>query len=289
MPAYNRIIIFLSLLAVCWVSTAGQDAIEIIPLKHRTVQEMVEVVRPLVEPGGTVTGMSNQLIIRATPGQIALVRDLLEKIDRPARNLMITVRQGQKSDQSIDAMGAAIDIQSDHARIRAGGPVPRRGLILEGRDGDSAIRGGIVRRDSYSGNDSEQRVQVLEGRQAFIRVGQSVPLPRRQVHIVGNTARVTDSVQYHDVTSGFYVLPRLSGDRVTLEISPYRNTPGNRTGLVETQQLSTAVSGRLGEWLDLGGIIDSQQRSQRGYLYKNETSINDQRSIWVKVEETKQR
>lgn len=70
-------------------------------------------------------------------------------------------------------------------------------------------------------------VSGLQG-QLIVRVGQSVPVHERQVRrVVINgqvVEQVVDATQYRDVTTGFYVLPRLSGDRVTLDVSPQRET-----------------------------------------------------------------
>jgi len=77
-----------------------------------------------------------------------------------------------------------------------------------------------------------QTLQLLEGNSAFVRTGQSAPVPQRQVlrTIVNGqiVERVIDSVEYRDVMTGFYALPRLAGDRVTLEISPQRDSPPTR-------------------------------------------------------------
>ena len=72
---------------------AAAQGLEIIPLQHRTVEQVLPVLRPLLEPGGTLTGQSNQLIVRASPRNLAEIRSALEAIDRPLRRLQISVRQ----------------------------------------------------------------------------------------------------------------------------------------------------------------------------------------------------
>ncbi|NJN46309.1 MAG: hypothetical protein HC808_07345 [Candidatus Competibacteraceae bacterium] len=77
--------------------------------------------------------------------------------------------------------------------------------------------------------------------------------------------------------------PRLQGDRVTLEISPHRQRE-TADGWVETQSLYTTVTGRLGEWLEVGAS-DEQSTSRNHAItgYRNETRLDEHR-IQLKVE-----
>jgi type II secretory pathway component GspD/PulD (secretin) len=77
----------------CGAAAAGaQHALEIIPLRSRTVEQVLPVLQPLVEPGGTLSGARNQLFLRASPGNVAEIRRALEAIDRPSKRLQISVR-----------------------------------------------------------------------------------------------------------------------------------------------------------------------------------------------------
>ena len=129
-----------------------------------------------------------------------------------------------------------------------------------------------------------QNVQVLEGNAAFIRVGQSVPYQSRTVVRGRQGTTVVEDTQFQDVSSGFYVLPRVSGSQVTLEINPQRNTLGSE-GAVNVQQASTVLSGRLGEWIELGGVGQQGSSSGSGTVYSTQDVSADNRSIFVRVEE----
>ena len=65
--------------------------------------------------------------------------------------------------------------------------------------------GGESRREAL---EVDQRVQVAEGHVAFIRSGRVEPLGRR--HRPGYGYQVSGT--------GFYVLPRLNGEQVTLDL-----------------------------------------------------------------------
>ena len=45
------------------------------------------------------------------------------------------------------------------------------------------------------------------------------------------------------------------------------------------------VSGRLGEWLEIGGSASAASRTESGILSRRETQRSSERRVWVKVEE----
>ncbi len=156
------------------------------------------------------------------------------------------------------------------------------------KQGSSAVGAQVVETRSTRTASAAQSVQVVEGGRAFINVGQSVPLPMQQVVLGPGGAIVTNTTVYRDIGQGFYAEPRLAGDRVMLEISPQFDTPGNAGyGSVNTQRVSTTISGRLGEWIELGGSGQQAAGSQRGNLSVGTSDIRDNRSIWLLVEEVK--
>jgi len=258
--------------------------LEVITLKYRTAQDVIPILQPFVNSaGGTLTGTQNQLIVRTTPKNLAEIRQILAGIDTLPKRLIITVRQ----DTGLNLQRREAEISGNAKIGNAQVIVPRRsgsGLVVEKSGGGSTVRGRVLDSQSSQDENATQRLQVLEGGQAFIRAGQSVPVQGQTVISTPQGAQTVDSVQFRDVTSGFYVRPRVSGDIVTVEINQQRDTPGVG-GSVNVQQASSVVSGRLGEWMELGGI--AQQRSQQDQSLGSRSSErnNDQRNIYIKVEE----
>lgn len=125
----------------------------------------------------------------------------------------------------------------------------------------------------------------------FIQVGRSLPIPLRQVTYGPQGPIVADTIEYHDIGSGFYVEPRLAGDRVILEISQQSASIPHRwrSGLpaAQVQRLATTVSGRLGEWIPLGGSGQQMGSDQRGTLNLSTRELRESRAIWLKVEEVR--
>ena len=162
----------------------AQQALEIIPLRHVTVEQALSALHGLVEPGATLSGARGQLFLRASPSNVAKIKRALEAIDRPLRRLQISVR-------------------FDDARERE-----RRGLGASGTIGSSGSRIDISAQDSRRAAEErvDQRLQVLEGSRAVISSGQS------------RVVRMPDGMLVHELATGFAVTPRLGSGGVLLDI-----------------------------------------------------------------------
>lgn len=266
--------VLLLVLVLSGIAIADQTRIELIPLKHRTAEEVIPLLRPLVGSEGGLSGTGYQLILKTTPENLAQIREILKTIDTAPRRLRIIVRQDADVDQS-NADASA----SGHIIIRRA----PAGSTTEVQGGaDVSIRSSQANEDTTA----TQQLMVLEGSPAFIQVGQSIPMAERQVDRYGRHVQVYDSIQYRDVTSGFYVLPRVRGDQVTLEISSRRQALNPRGGSqVDVQEMHSTVSARLGEWIDLGGIAEQQNQQSSDILYSTRDARSDRRRVLVKVEE----
>ena len=269
---------------------AGNMTLEIIPLQHRMTDDVVDILRPLVAPGGTVTGMNNQLIIKTTPENLAELKTVIQSLDRTPRQLIISVRQNsggrvESQQHSVDGRYSTGDVT-----IGTGGPHRGRdGLVISAEDAD----GNVIRYQnrnsvSRSTDDNMFTVHATEGYPALINTGQSIPVPNRTAYASPGGVVVTDSVEYINANSGFYVLPRLNGDQVTLLVAPRltRVAPG-RAPILDVKDVETTATGHLGEWIELGGIYQNFRGSNRETLSSSNVSSNELHSVLIKVDEIK--
>ena len=54
----------------------AQNALEIIDLRHRTAEQVIPTLQPLLEPGATLSGQGAQLFVRASPANLAIAVNL---------------------------------------------------------------------------------------------------------------------------------------------------------------------------------------------------------------------
>jgi hypothetical protein len=83
---------------------------------------------------------------------------------------------------------------------------------------------------------------------------------------------------------GFYVLPRLAGDGVVLELWA-ENTQGGPGGVVEGQRLRTTVSGRRGEWIEVGGALREAYARAKSVAGSARSSAFEEHGVRVRVDE----
>jgi len=179
------------------------------------------------------------------------------------RRLMITVRQGGSTEGE---------------RVGISGTV-----ILT--PGDSSLR---ARGGASQGSRSEsisQQVQTVEGGHAFINVGRELAIPFDEVVLTPAGAVVSRGMTWYDVGTGFEAQPRLAGDNVSIDISPRHDTLGPVPGSVNVRRLSTTVSGRLGEWISLGGSSRESAGQTSGTLRYGSGGRREDQQIWLKVDE----
>ncbi len=277
-------------LALASAAQAQQQVLEVITLGYRQADEVIPMLRPLLAPGGTLTGTSNRLIVRTTAANLAELKQVLAVMDARPRQLVISVRQGSVAEAARGAasISGSVGVGSNAQVTVPAPPGTRRDPRVVVQSERSRIEGRALSSRSAQDSSVTQTVQVLEGNSAFIRTGQSVPVTSAQINRTPGGTQVTQSTDFVNADTGFYVTPRVSGDRVTLEISTARDRVRNpNTGAMNIQRASTVVSGRLGEWIALGGSSESAERTQSELLSQRRDSSSDERSIMLKVEETR--
>lgn len=230
----------------------AQYGLEIVSLRHRTAEQVLPALQPLLEPGGTLIGQGNQLLVRTSPANLAELRRALDAIDRPARRLEISVRFDDSSGASRRALGAGGRVGSDGSRI-------------EIRARDSA---------SHSDERVDQRVQVLEGSRALITTGESRPVRERRFIQTPAGVVPQEVTVVQDSLTGFEVVPRVTGSTVQVEIaSANRTTAGY-----------TTASGPLGQWFELGSVAQSSSREERGIASSGRRTTSETRRVWIRVD-----
>jgi type II secretory pathway component GspD/PulD (secretin) len=258
----TRVLLLLALALALAAPPARAQEMEVFNLRHRTADQVIPILQPLVEPGGAISGLQNQVIVRASRRNLEQIRQALAAIDSAPRRLLISVRQDAAG--SLAQRGAAVS-----------GTISNQGSNVDVRVRDSAA----------SGTERvDQQVQGLDGSPAFISIGQSVPVQTGVVTQGPGGTWVQGGTTIQNYQTGFFVVPRVAGDRVTLEVSTQRDRPTG-FGTAQTQALSTVASGRLGEWIALGGVGQSEAQAQRGILSGGQVVSSGGRTIFVRVDE----
>ncbi len=262
---------------------ASEMVTEVLPAGFRSADELAAILRPLVPPPGSVNGFGNQLVIKTTPANMEEIKGVLASLDRAPANLLVTVRRTLDSEVRRDLAQAAARVRAGDLSVSAGGVTGGPGASARIGSGEVTAGARVQHGTSTHRAGDVQSVRVLEGREAFIHTGESVPVGERSVVITSAGVSVAEGVRYQEFGSGFYVRPRLNGDRVTLEVIPSRRVLRG-DGSAQVQEASTAVSGTLGRWMEIGGV-DSESTRTASRLGGSRTVTTMRRdALYVKVE-----
>lgn len=226
------------LLLLCWLAPPASAAVlEIDVLHSNRAAELQPVLAPLAAPEGHVSVYQDQLVVRATPEKLALIRDTLRQLDRPLQNLRISVRRAAQADSRREGVAA-------------------RGEVDLGQDRPSArLRVEAGRQRTQAQRQQHYAITAQEGSTVFIASGSEVPVLQLATTPAGTIVAGTVHVP---VQSGFRVTPRLQPDgyvQLEIEVEQADLGPG-RT--LRREALGTRLRVPPGSWVPLGSTAFSE-------------------------------
>lgn len=263
----------LALALACAISLTSVAAprTEIIPLNYRTAEDVLPVAQQVLGNEGRVTAYGNQLVVNAELPKIRELQQVLEQLDTRPHQLLISIdtidgSQGSQSGYSVNG-----SVSAGNVEIQTG-----RGEV-NGRD---QVR--IINRSTSSRGGGTQQVRATEGSPAFIQVGQSQPVTNAGV---GPYGQVYSQTEYRDANQGMYVTASLTGNLVHITLSTRNDRFNNNyQGSMNTSATDTRVSGPVGQWIEIGGVSESNQSNQSGFARQYSTQGRNDSSLRVKVE-----
>jgi len=263
----SRVIAVLLLATIATGPAHAAPQTEVFTLGYNMAESIIPAIQPMLRSDERVSAYGNQLIVRAEPGRLDEIRTLIAELDRKPAQLRISVANSGTSTGS----DSGFEINS---RFDTGA-----GDIVVG-DGSNQTR--IIRRETSGQNDGVRRITASEGYPVLIQSGQNVPLTTTTTDAYG---RVVQQTQYRNVTQGFYATVRLNGNQATITLSA-NNDRLNRSNndIIDVQQTDTVVTGRVGEWITVGGLGDSARSNSSDIGRRMTTRSSDQGSIRLMVE-----
>ncbi len=272
------------LVLVLLVSSVQAGSITTIQLQNRPAEEIIPIVKPMLGTDDAISGQGFRIFLRSSPQTLSQVKEMIDLLDIAAKTLQISVFQGNTRGLSALDIGANIQIESDDASIDIGTDKNKKGggsITYSTSNGSGSINSTSTRMRLQ--DNPIHQIRVTEGTEAYIETGEQIPYFSGTHWITPGT--VAGGIEYKDVTTGFYVLPRIHGDNVTLQVSPFKNSQGNtRGGNIETQSANTTITGRIGEWILIGGASEQIKRSQSGAASYSSTQSRTNESIWIKAD-----
>lgn len=273
-------LIFIALLTN--ISFAGETMTEVIPLFNRPASEVIPLISPLLEDTDRVIADGSNLIVKSAPERLGELIMLIDKLDAPLNNLIITVIQSRHA-----------TARELNAAARVNLKLPRNNQLKPG----AGITGHYYQTNDQNSNESTQIIRTLEGNPAHISVGNSYTIQNVQIYNSGygygygyGYPAVSTTTEFIDATTGFAVIPRLieknpglETQQVILEVSPWsENVTTN--GQIETRNAQSTIKVNLGEWVELGGSVENSRSSTIGNRATLRQTNQNRVHILVKVD-----
>ncbi len=237
MKALSRRLAVLFLLIAS--SVQADTSIHTLQLKHRLASEVLPQIEAFLPPTATVRAFEGTIILKSDRATLANVELLLEKLDTPLQNVLITVMR-TNSELSQQRGG------STHIGVEAGDNV--RASV------------GINRWSTHGHLDDNQqyRARGLAGQPVSINLGEMVPQQQQLVFLTHQGIAVEQQTRYISTANGFQALPYLLADQqVRVEIHPFFSKLSRVDHDIRSSEVISSVSGQIGEWLEIGRIEDS--------------------------------
>lgn len=267
----KQILALLLLLFIVPTTTSAESIVEVIPVNNRPASEIQPLLLPLLESTDQIVANGDSLIVKTTPERLQTITNLIRKLDNPLNNLLITVIQSRDTTAAQLNAGIGFEIQA---------PIQQPGNVR------GNVQGYYNQSQGQHNNQNTQTIRTLEGVPAHIKAGNIVPITSYQTYRDGYGYPYQNrSTQLVEATTGFEVTPRLVGQQVILDVSPWSDNL-NAQGQFQAQEANTSVRANLGEWVETGGVDESTQSSGNTPFGYNNQSGQNNLHILVKVERT---
>ncbi|UZE96694.1 secretin N-terminal domain-containing protein [Alkalimarinus alittae] len=238
--------------------------IEVISVQYRAAEDIASQIKALYpEQQVRVVGRGQQLTIRADGSTLEEIKQLVTSLDVAPNQFLISVSSDANAQQNNKGISGSISTSTN--------TMNNGSINIQAHKKSYKTRG-----------TGSQAVRVLEGHSAFVSAGQKHPVRERQLI----NGQWVNGVDYIDMTSGFYIEPRLMGsDQVELKIRTQQNQASKRQpNTINTATIESVQVVRLGEWATIGGTRQDSQRSTSGIGYSTERHSIDNQSMTIKVD-----
>jgi type II secretory pathway component GspD/PulD (secretin) len=230
----------------------------IFKIQFRDASELLPIIRDMISREGKVSAdiRTNSIILSDNAESIEYIRDFIDRLDKPLKQIKIRVKVQELS-------------SADNSSMRARGRISGRNW--EAKTHEQKQGGVHVQMDSRSstGNQaSEFFINIQSGSAAYIMVGKEILFTDTWDSLLREYTDYTGDVTYKTIESGLEIRPIIMGDYVDIEITPrisHRVKKYERE-IIRFAEMSTYLSVNVGQWITIGGISNVGNEVMREIL-----------------------
>lgn len=231
---------------------------------------------------------SNSLIIIATPSDYAIIKEILESIDRPRRQVLIEAIVAEVELSEDMGYGTRWIIENDLKLtinplkdINLSGPLELKATInspsltFTAIDSEGKIK--LLLQSLYSMGRariiSRPSILISDGMEARLQVGSLIPMATQSLFTTEGSA-LSSTVQYSDAGIILKVKPEIKGEFLSIIISEEVSSIGGLVSVggqgfntIKKTEADTTVLVRDGDAILIGGLIRSDETASSEGLY----------------------
>lgn len=262
-----RVVLF-ALFSLVNSFTFADNKIETIQLNYRLASEVLTEIQAFIPKEATARASNNFIILQATPPVIAEIKNLINKLDVPPQNLMVSVL---KTDTAL----------SDKQRHLSDSH------ILVNENGMTA-QASLSEWSTNNTRNKDQRYQArgIAGQAIMLTTGQALPQKEHSLFLSANgNLGIQTKTKYIDIKNGFQAIANiLPNHQVSIQIYPQFATFSKRHGVIDRSQLFSSISGPVGIWLKIGQVSSDKNTQQLGVTHY-QTHHQRAQFIYIKIDE----
>ncbi|HAG96615.1 MAG: hypothetical protein CMK83_05290 [Pseudomonadales bacterium] len=229
--------------------------------------KLVPILEPLLGPDDKVTAYHNKLFVKASPAVQDELLAVLQEIDRPLKNIQVSLRYADNS--QLEAQN-----QSAQGQI----------VVYKGSSRESGVDVQVVNKNRFSTHvdSADHQIRVLEGEQGVLEVGKDVPVD--QFVFLGPLQTGTVK-EYRSVSNQLYVVPKLVKDRVRIEVyTSNQRMKRNSDNQIQKMDAQTIVVVEPGIWTPLAGTTRSTQDASNAVSYSTRRTGSGEKSLQIRAD-----
>ena len=209
----------------------------LIKINHRSADELVNQIKPLLSDTGKVTAdvRTNSLLVVDRRENLDKIKEFVALIDKPARSLRIKATFFDENIFNDLHLGVNWNYSGDHFSVGNVSGLPwGGGLSLE-----ATTKGGAGK----SHRLIVQNLLILSGSTGGFITGKSVPVDERVIVYFNNWGIKYEGVVFRDVSTGFKVTPTVTGSgKIQIDIEPFLSYfADGKSGEIVFKEIKTSV------------------------------------------------
>ncbi|RLU02837.1 MAG: hypothetical protein D9N11_07220 [Ketobacter sp.] len=229
--------------------------------------KLVPILEQLLGPDDKITAYRNKLFVKAPPAvQDELLR-VLQEIDRPLRNIQVSLRYADNADIEAESTSADANV-----------------VVYHGGSNRAGVDVAVVNKNRFSthAEESDHQIRVLEGEQGALDVGQEVAV--EQIVFLGPWQ--TGSVkEYRNVSNQLFVVPRIVRDKIRIEVfTTNQRMKMKNDGKIQKTDAETVVLVEPGEWTPIAGSTQTLNRSSGSVSSSTRRSGSSGKSLQIRAD-----